>query len=72
MLCVPDGVAFGMDALHDFGELFRMRADEEIGRLQAIGLENVEHLFGVDGARRIVESQHDFLVAERQRLWILE
>jgi hypothetical protein len=56
---------------HAFGIAVCLTSDQEKGRLGAMGGENIEDLVGVFRQRTVIESQHDLVVFERQRLVIL-
>ena len=66
-----DGMSGRMNLAHRLGIGLRHPPDEEEGRLDAFGSENVESAGGVGRQRAVVEGQHDLMVGERQRLGIL-
>ena len=66
-----DGVALVVGAPHQRRIFLRHVADDEIGRLDAFGGEDVENLAGVGRNRPVVEGEHHFPVDKRQRLRIV-
>ena len=71
LLCVPMVCPAAWICRTSIGIGLRHLADEEEGRLDAFGGEQVENAAGVGGQRAVVEGEHDLLVGERQRLGIL-
>ena len=66
-----DGMPFLMNPAHHTRVRLRHLADQEIGRLDALLGEDIEHLVRIRRQRPVVESENHFLIRERQALRIL-
>jgi len=66
---VSDGVASGSDPAHQRRMFLGRLADQEERRLHALRGQRCQRLLGRSRRWAVIESQHDLMIAERQRLW---